>query len=124
MNAEEASLLWNRKDDIEQAGGHARHRQYVLKHLKLKTVIKVGICVTLRQEKATALSLCSQSSPEQRVAACKAKSDQQPCRISSLHLCCRKVIVLQYIVWRSTIQMKECKTCLQPSARTRCGQAA
>lgn len=41
MNAEEASLLWNRKDDVEQAGGHAAHRQLALKHLKLKTVIKV-----------------------------------------------------------------------------------
>ena len=42
MNAEEASLLWNRKDDVEQAGGRAAHRQLALKHLKLKTVIKVS----------------------------------------------------------------------------------
>ena len=42
MNAEEATLLWNRKDDVEQAGGHAAHRQLALKHLKLKTVIKVA----------------------------------------------------------------------------------
>ena len=46
MNAEEASLLWNRKDDVERAGGHAAHRQLALKHLKLKTVIKVS-CDTL-----------------------------------------------------------------------------
>ncbi|DBB08847.1 hypothetical protein WJX82_004976 [Trebouxia sp. C0006] len=44
MNAEEASLLWNRKDDVEQAGGHAAHRQLALKHLKLKTVIKESHC--------------------------------------------------------------------------------
>ena len=41
MNAEEASLLWHRKADIEQAGGDAAHRKIALKHLKLKTVIKV-----------------------------------------------------------------------------------
>ena len=41
MNSEEAGLLWNRKLDIEQAGGEAAHRQLALKHLKLKTVIKV-----------------------------------------------------------------------------------
>ena len=35
-------MLWNRKDDVEQAGGHAAHRQLALKHLKLKTVIKVS----------------------------------------------------------------------------------
>ena len=41
MNAEEASLLWHRKADIEQAGGDAAHRKIALKNLKLKTVIKV-----------------------------------------------------------------------------------
>ena len=40
MNAEEASLLWNRKEEIEQAGGDVAHRKFALKHLKLKTVIK------------------------------------------------------------------------------------
>lgn len=44
MNAEEAISLWNRKDDVEQAGGHAAHRQLALKHLKLKTVIKESHC--------------------------------------------------------------------------------
>ena len=42
MNAEEASLLWNRKDEVDQIGGSAAHRQLALKHLKLKTVIKVS----------------------------------------------------------------------------------
>lgn len=41
MNAEEASLLWNRKDEVDQIGGPAAHRQLALKHLKLKTIIKV-----------------------------------------------------------------------------------
>ncbi|DBA88802.1 TPA: hypothetical protein ACH3X1_004216 [Trebouxia sp. C0004] len=49
MNAEEASLLWNRKDDVEQAGGHAAHRQLALKHLKLKTVIKESHCSPVHQ---------------------------------------------------------------------------
>ncbi|KAL3149455.1 hypothetical protein ABBQ32_002243 [Trebouxia sp. C0010 RCD-2024] len=40
MNAEEASQLWNRKDEVDQIGGPAAHRQLALKHLKLKTVIK------------------------------------------------------------------------------------
>lgn len=40
MNAEEASLLWNRKDEVDQIGGPAAHRQLALKHLKLKTIIK------------------------------------------------------------------------------------
>ena len=42
MNAEESSLLWNRKDEVDQIGGSAAHRQLALKHLKLKTVIKVA----------------------------------------------------------------------------------
>lgn len=42
MNAEEASLLWNRKNEVDQIGGPAAHRQLALKHLKLKTVIKVN----------------------------------------------------------------------------------
>ena len=42
MNAEEASLLWNRKDEVDQIGGSAAHRQLALKHLKLKTIIKVS----------------------------------------------------------------------------------
>lgn len=41
MNSEAAGLLWHRKNDIESAGGDAAHRQHALKHLKLKTVIKV-----------------------------------------------------------------------------------
>ena len=45
MNAEEASLLWNRKDEVDQIGGSAAHRQLALKHLKLKTVIKVSAAV-------------------------------------------------------------------------------
>lgn len=63
MNAEEASLLWNRKDDVEQAGGHAAHRQLALKHLKLKTVIKVT-CGTLTPP----AFLCMFPTPEEPTA--------------------------------------------------------
>ena len=65
MNAEEAILLWNRKDDVEQAGGHAAHRQLALKHLKLKTVIKVRI-----QASHTASVGCVASSGYTVVSGC------------------------------------------------------
>ena len=43
MNSEEAGLLWNRKRNVELAEGETAYRQHVLKHLKLKTVIKASI---------------------------------------------------------------------------------
>ena len=45
MNAEEAGLLWQRKADVEAAGGIAAHRLLALKHLQLKTVVKVHVIV-------------------------------------------------------------------------------
>lgn len=53
MNAEEASLLWTRKDEVDQVGGPVAHRQLALKHLKLKTVIKVvSVRCTIEHDRA------------------------------------------------------------------------
>lgn len=58
MNAEEASLLWNRKDEVDQIGGSAAHRQLALKHLKLKTVIKVCVRSILHADLRACRSEC------------------------------------------------------------------
>lgn len=71
MNAEEASLLWNRKDEVDQIGGSAAHRQLALKHLKLKTVIKVCPIKTIQ-----CMLACMHANSKERLAARHYSSDQ------------------------------------------------
>ena len=98
MNSEEAGLLWNRKLDIEQAGGEAAHRQHALKHLKLKTVIKVRKVVARHSASLLALSL------NDRV------SEMVKFRRVTVHLCTS---------CRSTMPPTACITSSQQLAMTR-----